>query len=240
MKTDAEQGPEGPQGPTGPAGPQGETGETGPQGPEGPQGPAGANGANGEDGATGPQGPAAVHYFIPRPSGSIITAAVNGGGNTNIANVVNRLQAYPFIPGRDLSIDALLADVATAHAANFQLGIYADDGAGYPGDLLAETGEISAGSTGLKTGTFVGGGSLDLDAGSIYWLAIHSNTTATFRGIITGSFVFGNGAVTLNNSFLNCISTTGTAYSALGLPDPFPASISPSYATLTTIGLRVA
>ncbi len=185
--------------------------------------------------------PRGLHYLVPLPSGSYVTATMNGGGNTNAANAVNRLQAYPFWPSLDMTVDAIVSEVSTLHAANFQMGIYSDTGSFYPNAIIKETGEISAGSNGMKVGTWLGGGSTVLSAGTIYWLAIHSNTTATFRGIVTGLWTWGEvSTASLNNTYRTCFSTTATAYSALGMPATFPAAIASTYATATTLALRLA
>lgn len=81
---------------------------------------------------------------------------------------LNDLFAYPFIVNKTHTFSEIGVNVTTGGAGSaVRLGIYADDGAGYPGALMQDYGTVA--STG--TGTAEIAISLDLDPG-LYWLCV--------------------------------------------------------------------
>lgn len=65
-----------------------------------------------------------------------------------------------------MTVDRLAVEVTTGAASSvMRLGIYSDDGDGFPGDLLAETADLDTSTTGVKAGTI----SLAI-SGGLYWL----------------------------------------------------------------------
>ncbi len=204
-------GPQGPAGTDGAAGAAGPQGIPGPQGPAGADGAAGvgvpAGGTVGqvlkrtgagdyvvgwEDAAAGGGGAPlrAVHYFLPQPAGAIIDCVVNALSQTTQAGAANRMDFVPFIPAHDMTINQIGLEVTTAVAsAQATIGIYADNGAGSPGALLYGTAGFNAGTTGVKTENITIAATpatFTFTAGTVYWIAVLSSSTATFRALGIG------------------------------------------------------
>jgi len=188
-------GPQGEQGPPGPPGPPGPQGEPGPQGPEGPQGPQGPQGEQGPPGPPGPQGPPGtgennigVHALLPLFSGDSVTQQVNATGLTSVAGSADLLDFIPFLPARTITINQLAIEITTAvSGAQVRLGVYSSTENGLPNQILAQSGSLlDAGSIGVKTSDIP---NLTLNAGTLYWLAVHSSSTASFRAIPVSGLV---------------------------------------------------
>jgi len=88
---------------------------------------------------------------------------------------LNTLRAYPWIVSKSLTFDTIDSTVSTLlNPSNFRIGIYTDDGNGYPASLVAGS-DIQAydGSTATnKLGTPAS--PITLSPG-LYWIAINSN-----------------------------------------------------------------
>jgi hypothetical protein len=93
----------------------------------------------------------------------------------------------PFIPQQSLTIDQLQLEVTTAGAAatTARLGIYSSTTAGAPDAVIVQGGSsIDTATTGLKTVSF---SSTTLNAGTVYWIAVHSSGAPTYRGLTAAS-----------------------------------------------------
>lgn len=105
-------------------------------------------------------------------------ASVAGDSATG---TVNRVFAAPFLVERDVTIDRIAANVATAGAAGSvaRFGIYRDTGSFEPGAaLLLPAGTVDCTTTGLKEVTI-----LQALTPGVYWLAIKAEVAApTFSG----------------------------------------------------------
>lgn len=101
------------------------------------------------------------------------------GALTTVAPTINVLRAVPFWTGRAIALDRIAINVTSLTAGNMRLGIYADDGNGYPGALVADLGAVDVGTTGVKEITI----SRALNANTLYWLAIVGSAAATIRAI---------------------------------------------------------
>lgn len=175
------QGIQGATGAKGDTGPQGIQGVKGDKGDTGATGAAGTNGTNGVDGAPGPSGRGLA--FVPRVGWS-----VNGGtllGSATGTPVFQRLGLTPFPVGPTGWVtDAVLYNVATAYTGGtnvgFSVGIYPDDGSGFPnlgGGPLATASQTiaSLASTGAKTVPL--GNTVNLTPG-MYWIGTLVTGTA--------------------------------------------------------------
>jgi hypothetical protein len=112
------------------------------------------------------------------------TALTTGAPSANI------LRAIPFIaPGRNSVISRLAFNVTTNVAAtNARIGLYSSKSETniYPGALLADSGNISTASNGVKTYDV----KVALEPLGIYWLAIVGSGAPTLRcGAVAGSTV---------------------------------------------------
>lgn len=99
------------------------------------------------------------------------------GANTSTATLGNgNLRLHPWYVPRSLSITRIGADVGTVGEAGskFRLGIYADNGNGYPGALVVDAGQINGDSATVQELTI----SQTLAPG-LYWIggATQSATT---------------------------------------------------------------
>ena len=155
----------------------GQPGETGPQGLQGAQGPQGIQGR-----------PGGIHASAPGlGAGSYVSSVTNATALSTIAGAAGRLDFYPFIPARDLSINELSVEVTTLIAlSQARLGIYSSNANGLPDALLTGQGSLLDCSVIGEKKSVV---AVLLTAGSVYWIAIHSSLAQTYRGIPVASMM---------------------------------------------------
>lgn len=113
------------------------------------------------------------------------------------AITANRLYAMPFPNPAARTITRMAVQVTTNAAGTAHLGIYADDGTIYPGALVADAGEISLATVGLKEIT---GLNIALSANMLYWLVLVNSAGTTIAGVTagTGWHLLGNALTALN------------------------------------------
>lgn len=132
-------------------------------------------------------GAVGAHAVMPVPSGKFAQLALNNGyTTTGVVNAGNQ-SYWPFLPARNLTIDAIAAEVTTLVAGgNAFLAIYSSDANGKPAAKLAVTGSLSTASTGSKLGVL--GANQTLNAGTLYFLSLYSPAgSATWRQVNVGS-----------------------------------------------------
>ena len=146
----------------------------------------------------------------------------NATALTTGAPTANVLRALPFIaPERRARLDRIAVNVTTLLAGNLRVGLYRNTSPGgqnlYPGALLADSGDISSGTAGVKSYTI----SQDLDPGEIYWLAHVGSVAATLRCLAVG----GVGPLLGVSSALGTASSAGVsvAHTFGALPSTFTA-----------------
>lgn len=131
--------------------------------------------------------PTAFPLVAPAVGGGFLPVALTTGALSTIAAAANRFDAAPFAFSAPLTIDAVGLEVTTLAAGGlFTISLY-DDTAGAPGARLAASAEQSAATTGLKT--FVFGGTFTFKTFKRYWIAVHSNSTAVYRGVPIASML---------------------------------------------------
>ena len=144
----------------------------------------------------------------------------------------------PFIARRNDTLDTITAQISTGtspNATTIDLGVYTDNGAGWPETLLGKASGISVNSSGQVTGTLSAeaGQSLTTTAGTQYWLAIVIASgsgspvlAATDKDDIPGfiwrtqyNAVYGVVSMTGSDNALpsTFATTTGFSYNALAL-----------------------
>lgn len=150
----------------------------------------------------------------------------NGNSTSSSAGSVflaaNILRAQPFPVPRLTAFDRISIDVsAPSVGSSVRLGIYNDNGSGFPGSLVLDAGTVSSASIGTKEITIA----QTLDAG-MYWLGYVSNGaplitarpfTGTYSPLGAGSPA---GAIEFN------IYTVAFVFAAL--PTPFPVGATPT------------
>lgn len=154
-----------------------------------------------------------------RYHGSSIVPGLSSISTTTLAT--GSLKASPIYVGKNRTVDRIQAEVTTFGASSkLRLGIYADDGTGYPGALVVDSGEIDAGSNGVKNVTIAA----SLSPG-LYWLACLGGTAnCTYRAESSTCFfgpVFGFDQA-MSSVVRQPYWVVAQAYGAL--PNPFTAS----------------
>ncbi len=157
----------------------------------------------------------------------------SGRQGPNIAMVADTLYAIPIVIPRALTVDRIGVAVQVAGAGGklIRIGIY-NNGTNYvPGTLLADYGTVAADTTGVQALTIS-----QALAKRVYWLVIISNGTPTVRTVSPVNFwPIGSDPTDWSLEY-----THYTKVSAFGaLPDPFPSSLSTSYAAVFKVMLRV-
>jgi hypothetical protein len=117
-----------------------------------------------------------VHAALPVRSGQFVTTATGPGLSTQLG-VADTVMAVLFYPVRELDISEISLEVTAAAAGNFKIGLFADDGTLQPGALIAVSGDISTGTTGIKTWTTA----QTLNRDTPYWLKVHFSAGPTVR-----------------------------------------------------------
>lgn len=133
----------------------------------------------------------------------------------------NLLRAIPFFwPGGNVAGIGCEVTTGAANSA-VRLGVYADNGQNYPGDLLTETAALATTGTGAIEAT------IDVDlAPGLYWLAaVAQGGTPTLRAI--GTYHFAE----VGNSGANPGTNGRACYLQNGVTAELPAAFSETIST---------
>jgi hypothetical protein len=118
-----------------------------------------------------------VNAQLPLSSGDATTAQMTGGSFTSGAVSANRLLAYPFFPANNVVSSSLYINVTTLVSGSLcRILIYSDLN-GKPNEKLYESVDLDCSTIGLKTATL----SFAFNAGTINWLAFHSNSNPSIQ-----------------------------------------------------------
>ena len=156
---------------------------------------------------------------------------MQAGANT--ALVADTLYASAFLAVNTKSFDRIGISVTTGAAGNARLGIYASTTDGWPGALILDAGTVDTSSIAGVEITI----SQSLTLGSLYWLALVANNTATIRHHSTATSV----AAGLNT--LTATSYSGRlqrAFVYAALPNPWGTPVVTSTSAAPSIRLRAA
>lgn len=148
------------------------------------------------------------------------TGNITGGMGTTSFTADN-LRAWPFMVGEDTSFDSIAIEITTGVAGNARIGIYEDNGLGYPGVLLVDSGNLDTSSAALKNAAIT----QTLKKHVLYWLVLVTSAAPTLRTQLGTINILGlpstiGGTVT---------SIWAVSFTFAALPNPFSAS-----ATATT------
>jgi hypothetical protein len=111
-------------------------------------------------------------------SGDFLLTSTGAGGAApgTLAGVANQFDLFPFSPRADVALDRLAINVTAAVASALaKIAVYASDANGRPDQRLTETGDLDCSTTGAKLATV----SLTLRRGTVYWIGVRHNSTAT-------------------------------------------------------------
>jgi hypothetical protein len=156
-------------------------------GTSGTSGAAGTSGTNGTSGTAGTSGTSPGGGGFVSGSHFNYTMTPNRSYNLAYTGVyeqngleANSIWAFPFTPGRNITISALTFDAFTSNAdGEIKLLAYTNnDVTGVPGSLVIESSVISVASSGMKQYNV----SYTFSAGTTYWLAIAVNATGNVQG----------------------------------------------------------
>lgn len=160
-----------------------------------------------------PAVPAGQYIYTTSPQAA---GAVNTLGNST-------LRVVPWIVERTISIDRLVGDISAVGEAGslLRMGIYADDGGGYPGSLIVDGGTIAGDSATVQQVTI----STTLTPG-VWWIGAAVQAAATTQPTVR--IVSGwHPTVPLRaGSALPGAASTQTGYSMTGVTAALPASFS--------------
>lgn len=150
-------------------------------GTSGTSGTSGAAGTNGTSGTSGGAGGATSgsHFNQTMTPGRTYNLATGGVYEQNGLEA-NSIWAFPFTPGRNITISALTFDAFTGNVdGEIKLLAYSNNNTtGVPGSLIIESTAISVASGGIKQYNV----SYTFSAGTTYWLAIAVNSTGNVQG----------------------------------------------------------
>lgn len=168
-----------------------------------------------------------------RRIGMYYTSRLTGSPLENTLVPTNAIDVLPFVVTESQNFDRIAIRVTTAVAGNCRLGIYADSGDVYPGNLILDAGEVDTGTTGVKEIII----SLNLTPG-LYWLARVFNAQPYIKGIPSNSII----PVLGMDSTISGSPATGWRknYTYGTLPNPFPAGGSMLFGGRPAVFLRRA
>ncbi len=177
-----------------------------------------------------------VHYPVKQASGVEVSTAITAAAASSIAGAANRLECFPFIPCHSITIDRLALEVVTGVAsAEFRVGIYSDVN-GVPTTLLV--GGVTSHDGSVSATDRTESVSLTMNAGTVYWFAVHSSSTATFRATaVTNALAF---AFSIIGSGSPVTSKRATASYGSGMPSTAPAMTNTAGAIVPLLRARVA
>jgi hypothetical protein len=182
--TNGTSGSSGGNGTSGTNGTNGSSGTNGAAGTSGTNGSSGTNGAAGSSGTSGTSGggggaTSGSHFNYEMTSNRTYNLATGGVYEQNGLES-NSIWAFPFTPGRNITISALTFDAFSGNVdGEIKLLAYSNNSTtGLPDSLIIESTAISVASGGMKQYNV----SYTFSAGTTYWLAIAVNSTGNVQG----------------------------------------------------------
>jgi hypothetical protein len=168
-------------------------------------------------------------------SGNWYDTSINASAKTTLAGIADTLQVAPFFPPSTFTIDTWAINCTTAvNPSLARIVVYSADGANKnPGSLLASSGDLVCSTTGVKSASV----SLTFNAGTLYWIGVHTSSTQTLRAIAVSAL--------LSLSIPNTLGTgSNTVYRAtatygLGAPNPI-GTLTLANSNQYLVGFRVA
>lgn len=192
-------------------------------------------GGSGGAGTPGPPDVAAINRIFDKASGTYLSSALTALTLSTVGGAANRLDFIPYSPSETVVVNQLRAEVTRAIAASlFRLGLYAAGSDNRPAERLFQSAGLSGAA--LAPVDAPVSPSITLTAGVLYYLAILTSSTVTFR------------AIPISSLCPLSTSATGTALATLwratqtfasGLPATAPALVATS-AAAPLIRLRIA
>jgi hypothetical protein len=159
-------------------------------------------------------GSSGVSYmFPPKLISNVYFCPFDFTAVTTQALTANRIYVAPFILGRNLTITTIAIQVTSAGSSGTlaQVGIYSNGSDNAPASILYNTSDLDTASTGVKT---YPNQSWQLQAGTVYWLAVQGSGAPTLRAITQAmGLVYLSGTT---GTFTGCYYYAAASY---GLPN---------------------
>lgn len=156
--------------------------------------------------------------------GSYKNAALIGDGasernnNSGISLSANSLLVLPMFVPHTMTFNSIGSNLLTPGGNYTNFGIWKDNGAGYPGELVHDSGPIVSATTGLRTSS----AEFTLEKG-LYWIGFVSNATQAFQGLRSKTLpVIATDWNPARSYVAYRVSHTHTG-SEHSLPNPFPS-----------------
>jgi hypothetical protein len=146
-------------------------------------------------------------------------------GTTPVAilTVTATLYAYPIYVPSTVTVSTLNIGVTTGQTGGAaRAGIYADNGAGYPGELIYDSGAIA----GLTSTTVVTKTDVDTElAPGVYWIATIFTATSTFPSVtgITANYGVVTNTALGSDTAAHALATSGQAATGISVAGTYGA-----------------
>jgi hypothetical protein len=219
---------------TGGGGGSGTSGTSGSSGTSGTSGAPGTNGTSGTSGAPGSSGTSGASGTSFSRTGSHFNFQLTPGFTYNLAVTAadgnqtleaNAIWAFPFTPGRDISMSALTIETTSTSASGL-IKILAWDhnvSLSVPGNLIIESPSIPVSGSNFTVREYLV--DYTFSAGTTYWLGIAANSTGNVgvRGVPTGaSITYGVPGTGGSGWRYNMVRTTSFTYPTI--PSTWPGT----------------
>jgi len=160
-----------------------------------------------------------LHVPVKPVAGWAASNMLTASALSTIALVANRLHVSPFIPCHSLNTSSATIEVTTGVASALTRIVVnsANATTGQPDALLANSGDLDF-ATSSTTPTW--STTLSWVKGTVYWIGVHSSSTATLRGIPTASQLPLSIAASTGTTVSVCMQRTSLTF-ASGSPNPF-------------------
>ena len=162
----------------------------------------------------------ALDYLRYRRVG-LYHVGITAAGMSGLTTSANNIDLLPFYVPVAQSFDRVAVNVTAAAAGNAQLGVYADSGTVYPGELILNAGIVTTGTVGIRWL----GAELTLMPG-LYWLARLQDAAPSLMGLA------GTGLLAIGSEDLGATWITGYRL-ARAYADGFPAVFPPGAVHIT-------
>jgi hypothetical protein len=171
---------------------------------------------------SGGGGASGIHAVLQPATGQLVGPTIGGLGTQTLTATANRLVAVPFIPANTFTSQSLQVNITTlALLANVRILIYSNLNA-IPNTKLYESANLDCSTTGPKIATT----SFTFNAGTTYWLCLHSSSNPAMTSIPIGNLLSFNvlSPSSLISSYIYNI-TFGSAPTTLGTPIPSSTNV---------------
>lgn len=178
---------------------------------------------------------AAADLIPPIKTGRYLYHAQTASLSTSNTLGVGTLRLAPWLITHTLTIDRIGAEVQSAGEAGskYRLGIYSDDGSGYPGELLLDAGQINGDSATVQDITL--GSPLTLPPG-LYWVGgVVQSVVTTQPTMRTVGTAWTSPVPLVTTTTTPAANNACLGYSQSSVTEALPSTFTTSLSTLSKI-----